>query len=76
MDLLLASVGPLTGAAEAVASSIGSGVVIGGFFGGTEVGPSPRSYGRLQRRAALGSYAGGFLSLLLLLADIVGKHFV
>jgi len=69
-------VGPLTGAVEAVATSIGSGVVIGGFFGGIESGLSPPSPIGLERKAALGSYAGGFVSLVLLLADIVWKHFV
>jgi hypothetical protein len=76
MDLVFANVGPLTSVTEAVAASIGSGAVIGGFLGGIDGVLSRRPREESERRAALGSLAGGLGSLCLLAVDIVEKHFV
>jgi hypothetical protein len=74
--LAVASVGPLTSLVEAVAASIGSGAVIGGFLGGIEGGLSRRPRAESERRAVVGSYGGGVASLAFLAIDIVRKHFV
>jgi hypothetical protein len=76
MDLLSASVGPLTGAIETVAASIGSGAVIGGFFGGIEGGLLPRPRNQAERNAVIGTYVGGFVALAFLGADILRERFV
>jgi hypothetical protein len=76
MAHVVASVGPATAALEAVASSIGAGLVVGGFSGGARGFFSNRSFDRLERGALKGSYLGGAVGLLAPSFDIVWKHFV
>jgi hypothetical protein len=76
MPGLLASAGPATTAFEALASTIGAGLVIGGFVGGLASFLSGRSRLRSEKAALGSSYAGGLSGLLLLAIDILRKHFV
>lgn len=73
---LLASVGPATSALESLASSIGAGLVVGGFVGGlvSLLFGGQRSVS--EKEAVKGSYPGGGFGLLLLILDIVEKAFV
>ncbi|MDX6608873.1 MAG: hypothetical protein QOF85_798 [Solirubrobacterales bacterium] len=76
MPRLLASIGPATAVFEALASSIGAGLVVGGFSAGVRGFLSSRSFDRSEREALKGSYLGGAVGLLTLAFDIVWKHFV
>ena len=76
MSRLLASAGPTTAVFEALASTIGAGLVVGGFIGGLVSFLSGRSRPRSEKAALGSSYAGGVLGLLLLAIDILEKHFV
>jgi hypothetical protein len=76
MDLLVASVGPLTGAVEAIAASLGAGLVIGAFVGGFEVGLLTGKRHKSERDAVTGSYIGGVISLVIPTIDMVVKSFV
>ena len=76
MAHLLASLGPATGLFEALASSIGTGLVVGGFAGGVKALFATRSFDRSERAALKGSYLGGALGLFALAFDIVLKRFV
>jgi hypothetical protein len=73
---LFASAGPLTGAFEELATSIGAGVVVGSFAAGIGAFASGRSRERLERWPVTGGYVGGGLALFLLIVDILRKHFV
>jgi hypothetical protein len=59
-----------------LASTIGAGLVIGGFIGGLASFLSGRSRFESEQTALGASYAGGALGLLLLTVDILQKHFV
>jgi len=72
----LATAGPVTGLFEAVATTIGSGLVVGGFVGGLGGGISGRLSSESERRAVVGSYVGGLMALLALAFDILEKSFV
>jgi hypothetical protein len=76
MPRILASAGPATTAFEALASTIGAGLVVGGFIGGLASFLSGRSRPRSEKAAFGSSYAGGVLGLLLLAIDILEKRFV
>jgi hypothetical protein len=73
---LSASVGPLTGVFEALATSIGAGVVIGSFVVGLTNLVLGRGRGTSEEEALYGGYVGGAVGLGLLAIDIVEKHFV
>jgi hypothetical protein len=73
---LFASAGPLTGAFEELATSIGAGVVVGSFVAGIGAFASRRPRERLERWPVTGGYVGGGLALLLLVVDILKEHFV
>jgi hypothetical protein len=73
---LFASAGPLTGAFEELATSIGAGAVVGSFVAGIGAFASRRSRERLERWPVTGGYVGGVLALLLLAVDILKEHFV
>lgn len=73
---LFASIGPATSLLQALASSIGGGLVVGGFLGGVAGFLSGRSLDRSERGALKGSYLGGAGGLLTLAFDIVWKPFV
>jgi hypothetical protein len=76
MPRLLASIGPTTAVLEALASSVGAGLVVGGFLGGVGGFLSSRSLDGSERSALSGSYLGGATGLATLIFDIVWKHFV
>lgn len=76
LPYLLASAGPATGVLEAFATSIGAGLVVGGFAGGIQGLISNRSRSRSEAQALKGSYAGGAMGLMALLIDTVGERFV
>ncbi len=73
--MVFASAGIATGAFEVLATTIGSGLVVGSFVGGLSI-MARRSPGRVEERALRGGYAGGSLALLGLAIDIVWKHIV
>jgi hypothetical protein len=75
-DVLLASIGPVTSFVEAVAGSIGSGLLIGGFLGGIGGGLLGRLKPGSERKALTGSYIGGLVSLGTLAIDILMRRFV
>lgn len=61
---------------EALAASIGSGLVVGGFVGGATSFAWTRSRTLSEKWALIGSYAGGLAALASLAIDIVEKRFV
>jgi hypothetical protein len=65
-----------TGVFEALAASIGSGLVVGGFIGGAGSFAWTRSRPMSEKWALLGSYVGGLAALISLAVDIVEKRFV
>jgi hypothetical protein len=71
-----AEAGPLTGAFEELATSIGAGVVVGSFIAGIGALASGRPRNRLEQWPVTGGYLGGGLALTLLAVDILKKHFV
>ena len=73
---LFAEAGPLTGAVEELATSIGAGAVVGSFVAGIGAFASNRSRERLEQWPVTGGYLGGGLALALLIVDILKKHFV
>lgn len=73
---LIAAAGPLTGAFEELATSIGAGAVVGSFVAGIGAFTSRRSRERLEQWPVTGGYVGGGLALLLLFVDILREHFV
>jgi hypothetical protein len=73
---LFASTGPATNLFELLAASIGSGLVVGGFAGGAVGFVLSRSRARSEKGAMIGSYGGGFFSLLALALDTLGKYLV
>jgi outer membrane lipoprotein SlyB len=60
---------------ETLASSIGAGMVVGGFAGGAR-GLAKRSRSDSEKGAVAGGYVGGAVGLTLLLIDTLGKAFV
>jgi hypothetical protein len=64
------------GVLEALAASIGSGVVVGGFVGGAGNFAWTRSRMASEKWALIGTYLGGFVGLGLLAFDIVRERFV
>jgi hypothetical protein len=75
-SLFDASTGPLTAALGDIATAIGSGFVVGGFAGGLSSGVLGRSTRETERKALVGSYGGGVIALLALVADTLVKRFV
>jgi hypothetical protein len=73
---LFASAGPVTGAFQELAASIGSGLVVGSFVVGVGGFASRRSREQVERSAVTGGYSGGGVALVLLAFDILRKHFV
>jgi hypothetical protein len=73
---LFSAAGPATSVLESLASSIGAGLVVGGFTGGIRGLVSTRSLLRSEKTALRGSYFGGAVGLLLLAIDILEKSFV
>jgi hypothetical protein len=61
---------------EALAASIGSGLVVGGFVGGAGSFAWTRSRRVSEKWALFGSYVGGLAALTSLAIDIVEKRFV
>jgi hypothetical protein len=74
--MALDSAGPTTGVLAALATSIGLGLVVGGFFAGAIGFVSTRSQEISEKWAFLGGYAGGFLALGLRVIDIFWRSFV
>jgi hypothetical protein len=73
---LFASVGAATAIVEALAASIGSGLVVGGFAAGVWSVLACRSRSQIERGTMIGSYFGGSIALLAFIVDIVEKRFV
>ena len=61
---------------EALAASIGSGLVVGGFIGGVSSLAWTRSRTASEKWALIGGYLGGLVALISLAIDIVEKRFV
>jgi hypothetical protein len=71
-QVLLASVGPGTSAVESIATSIGAGVLLGGFVVGalgTLLGWNPE---RRDSMAVGAGYLGGTLVIAVAMADFMG----
>ncbi len=73
---LLASAGPVTEMLGELATSIGSGIVVGSFATGLGSFASTRSRRHAEHWSFVGGYFGGVLALGSLGIDIVGRHFV
>jgi hypothetical protein len=73
---LLEGVVSVTRGFEALAASIGSGLVVGGFVGGAGSFAWTRSRKVSEKWALVGGHVGGLAALISLAIDIVGKHFV
>jgi hypothetical protein len=76
MTSLVASAGLFTGGLEAVATSIGAGILVGSFaFGvrGLATG-TPKEVS--EGKAVTGGYVGGTTALFLLVIDILRKYVV
>lgn len=69
--MLLAQIGLLTGSLEAVAATVGSGLLLGSFAIGTGrlLLGHPRSV--LEAHVLTDGYSGGLLSIRLILVDLV-----
>lgn len=74
--MLFAGVGIATGAFEVLASTIGSGLVVGSFTGGLLSIAASRSRKRAEEWALITGYLGGLLALFGLVLDILEKRFV
>lgn len=74
--MLLAGVGIATGAFEVLATTIGSGLVVGSFVAGLLTIAMTNSPSRAEKWVLHGGYAGALLALLGLVVDIVEKRFV
>jgi|GEM_PF-3648871 len=74
--MLLASVGIATSAFELLATTIGSGLVVGSFAAGLLAIVLSCARSRAEQWAFNGGYFGGLLAMLGLVVDIVGKRFV
>jgi hypothetical protein len=61
---------------EALAASIGSGLVVGGFVGGAGSFARTRSRRASEKWALVEGHVGGLAALISLAIDIVEKHFV
>lgn len=72
---LISSAGPVTSVLESLASSIGAGMVVGGFIGGVR-SLVKRSHPAPEKGAVAGGYAGGAVGLVSLLIDTLMKAFV
>lgn len=72
----LADIGPTTGILQAMAGSIGAGLVVGGFVGGSRALVVSRSRLASEGSAFVGGYMGGAAGLFLLLVDTLVKSFV
>jgi hypothetical protein len=68
--------GPATNVLGTLATSIGFGLVVGGFVGGAISFASTRSEKASERDALMGSYFGALIALLLLGADTFMRSFV
>jgi hypothetical protein len=73
---VLASVGPFTRVFEQLATSIGSGLVVGSFVAGLSSFVWSGSRKHSEGWGVIGGYLGGVAALGLLVLDIVGKRFV
>jgi len=74
--MLLARVGIATSAFELLATTIGSGLVVGSFVAGLLTIGLGRARSRAEQWVLNGGYFGGLLALLGLVADILEKRFV
>jgi hypothetical protein len=72
----LAYIGPATGIIQVLAGSIGAGLVVGGFVGGSRALLVSRSRLASEESAFAGGYIGGAVGLFLLLVDTLVKSFV
>lgn len=68
--------GPATGVLGTLATSIGFGLVVGGFIGGSISFASTRSQKAAEKWTLTGGYLGAFFALVLLAIDIVMRSFV
>ena len=71
-----ASTGPTTSVLEALATSVGFGLVFGGFVGGIVNFALTGSLGESEKWTLIGGYFGGLGALVLLAIDILLKSFV
>jgi hypothetical protein len=68
--------GPATNVLAALATSIGFGLVVGGFVGGAISFVSTHSQKAAEKWTLIGGYFGAFAALVLLAIDIVMRSFV
>jgi hypothetical protein len=60
----------------ALATSIGFGLVVGGFAAGATSFASTRSQKNAEKWSLIGGYFGGFIALMLRAVDMVMRSFV
>ncbi len=70
---LIANIGFATSVFEAVATSIGAGVVVGGFYAATGAMLSRRSRREVEGTALRDGYMGGVFGILCLLLDLLTR---
>lgn len=73
---MLGSAGPTTSVLETLATTIGSGLVVGSFVAGIASFVASRSLPRSEKWAMTGGYLGGGFAVVLLAIDTLGKRFV
>jgi hypothetical protein len=76
LPYLFASAGPLTGIFEEIATSIGSGLVVGSFAVGLGSFIWTGSRRRSEGLALIGGYVGGLAATASLAIDTLAKRFV
>ena len=74
--MALGDAGPMTSVLAALATSIGFGLVVGGFAAGAMGFASTHSQAASEKWAFLGGYGGGFVALGLRVIDILWRSFV
>jgi len=72
--MALAQIGPLTSLAEAAATAVGAGVVLGSVAVGSIGLLLGWSRGDIERRALPDGYVGGAVGALLLLVDLALRY--
>jgi hypothetical protein len=74
MGMTIAQIGPLTTALEAVAASVGAGIVLGGVAIGAFRLTRGWARERIERRALTDGYLGGIVGAVAAVIDIVLRY--
>jgi hypothetical protein len=72
--MALAGIGALTGLAEAAATAIGAGMLLGGFIAGSIGTARRRERMRRDQDVLAAGYLGGYIAAGLALVDLVARY--